>query len=122
MLKKVLVIDDDPAIQDTLRLIFERAGYDVTILSSAGALISDVADIPDIYILDKQLPGIDGLDVCRSLKGHWRSAHVPVIMVSASPHIARLAKEACADDFLEKPFKRRDLLGMVEKYLSRNQG
>ena len=118
---KILVIDDDPAMQDAFRLIFERAQYNVIVFTCASSLLTGSAEVPDIYILDKQLPGVDGLDVCRFLKADPRTAHVPVIMVSASPHIARLAKEACADDFLEKPFRRRELLDLVQQLISERE-
>ncbi len=115
--KKILITDDDPGMQDAFRLIFEREGFDTTVLSSAKEILSGEAAIPDIYILDKQLSGVDGLDICRLLKSQPHTAHVPVIIVSATPHVASLAKAACADDFLEKPFRRADLLQMVHRYL-----
>ena len=119
--KKVLIVDDDLGIQDAFRIIFERAGYSVTVLSSGNAILEGVFDIPDIFILDKQLSGVDGLDVCRFLKKQKETCHLPIIVVSATPHVARLATDACADDFLEKPFKNKDLLAMVEKHL-KNSG
>ncbi len=113
MARKVLIIDDDPGMQDAFRLIFERAGYETTVLSSANPILDGIAAIPDLYILDKQLSGVDGLDVCRFLKAQPGTADVPVIMVSATPHVARMAKEACADGFLEKPFRQKELLAMA---------
>jgi DNA-binding response OmpR family regulator len=117
MSKKVLIIDDDPGMQDAFRLIFERAGYEAIVLGSPNTILDGTAPRPDIYILDKQLSGVDGLDVCRFLKGQPGSEHVPVIMVSATPHVARLAQMACADGFIEKPFRQRDLLEMVARQL-----
>lgn len=118
MKKKVLITDDDPAMQDAFRLIFERAGYHTIVLDSANSLLDGTAEVPDIYILDKQLSGVDGLDVCRFLKRQPLTAHIPIIVVSATPHVAHLAKEACADGFLEKPFRQRELLSLVEQYTS----
>lgn len=103
--KTVLVVDDDPGMQDVFRLLFDRAGYTTIILSSAATVLNSTAPVPDIYILDKQLSGVDGMDVCRFLKAQSHTRDLPVIMVSASPHAARLAKAACADDFIEKPFR-----------------
>ncbi len=119
MRKKVLVTDDDPGMQDAFRLIFERAGYETIVLSSASTILDGTAPVPDIYIMDKQLSGVDGLDVCRFLKAQPLTAHVPVIMVSATPHAGRLAKVACADGFLEKPFRQRELLEMVDGQLNK---
>lgn len=118
MSKKVLITDDDPGMQDAFRLIFERAGYETEVLSNANPILEGTAGVPDIYILDKQLSGVDGLDVCRFLKAQPHTADIPIIMVSATPDVARLAREACADGFLEKPFQQRELLAMVAELLA----
>jgi CheY-like chemotaxis protein len=117
MAKKVLIIDDDPGMQDAFRLIFDHAGYEATVLNSAGTVLGGTAPLPDIYILDKQLSGVDGLDVCRFLKDQPSTRDIPVIIVSATPHVARLAQAVDADGFIEKPFRRRDLLDMVARIL-----
>lgn len=116
MRKKVLITDDDTAVQDAFQLIFERAGYEVTVLSEGTPLLEGTYERPDIFVLDKQLSGIDGLDICRHLKSQPETKDIPVIMVSASPSISRLAKAAGADDFIEKPFRNKDLVAMVDKY------
>ena len=116
--KKVLIVDDDPSVRDAFRLIFERAGYATTILSGGNPILAEAFEVPDIFILDKQLSGVDGLDVCRFLKQQASTRHVPVVIVSATPHVSKLAEDALADDFLEKPFKMKDLLTMVEKHLA----
>lgn len=118
MAKTVLIIDDDPGMRDVFQLIFDRAGYTAIVLNSPRSVLDGTAPSPDLYILDKQLSGVDGLDVCRFLKGQPDRRHLPVIVVSATPHVAFLAKDACADDFIEKPFRQKDLLAMVEKYLA----
>lgn len=111
-------MDDDPGIQDAFRLIFERAGYEAEVLGTPSAVLSGTAALPDLYILDKQLSGVDGLDVCRVLKGRQETSHIPVIIVSATPNVGALAKDACADGFLEKPFRQRELLDLVAQHLS----
>ncbi len=116
--KKVLIVDDDPGIQDAFRLLFLKAGYDTRVLSSGNSILDGLFDIPDIFILDKQLSGVDGLDVCRYLKRREDTRHIPVIIISATPDVARLAADACADGFLEKPFRNRDLLAIVETHLN----
>lgn len=118
MSKKVLIVDDDPGLQDALRLIFVRAGYDTTVLASPETILDRSAETPDIYILDKQLSGVDGLDVCRFLKSADATKDIPVIMLSATPHVRKLAKAACANDFLEKPFRQRELLAIVARQLA----
>ena len=118
MKKKILVTEDDPGVQDAFRVIFERAGYDTTVFSSANPILNGAYELPDIFILDKQLSGVDGLDVCRFLKSQEHTRHIPVIIVSATPHIASLAIDAMADDFLEKPFRKHILLDIVAKHVA----
>lgn len=120
-MKTVIFAEDDPAVQDAFSIMFERAGFQVTIMSNGHALLdASLYEIPDLFILDKQLSGIDGLDICRHLKQQDRTRKTPVIMLSASPLIARLAPAAGADGYLEKPFKMNDLLTLVAKHLAPN--
>ena len=117
MKQHLIIADDDPGIQDVFQLIFERAGYSIEIFSNGGQLMNNYFEVPDAFILDKQLSGIDGLDICRFLKSQERTKNVPVIMLSANPAIGDGAKEAGADAYLEKPFKIHDLLAMINKYV-----
>jgi DNA-binding response OmpR family regulator len=82
-------------------------------------LINNHFELPDLFIIDKQLSGVDGLDICAHLKTRQLTAQVPVIMVSASPSVEALAKKAGADDFLEKPFNRKEILKLVRKHLDK---
>jgi CheY-like chemotaxis protein len=116
-MKHIIMVDDDPAIRDAFGLIMERAGYTVTAFTNGSPLLGDDLVLPDLIVLDKQLSGADGLEICRVLKQRAATRHVPIIMLSASPHIQRLAKEAGAEDFLEKPFTLKDLLEMVKRYI-----
>ena|SRR3569833_769284 len=116
-MKRIVLVDDDPGIQDALTLIFSPAEYEMVVYPNGTPLLTAYAVIPDIYILDKQLSGIDGLDICKFLKQQPATMHLPVIMLSASPNIHRLAKAAYADDALEKPFRIKDLRDMVVRHL-----
>jgi DNA-binding response OmpR family regulator len=110
MQKKVVIAEDDPDIQDVLKLIFEGAGYDTVIFSTGSALLAADVSSPDIFVIDKRLPGMDGLDVCIELKKGQLTSKVPVIILSATPHIQNLVAIAGADAFIEKPFSRKHLL------------
>ena len=116
-LKHIILTDDDPGIQDAIPLVFKKAGYRVTVFRNGDQLLNNDFEVPDLFILDKQLSGVDGLDICRFLKSQNATRHVPVIMLSASPQIASLAKLAGADGFLEKPFKMRELRDIVAKHI-----
>jgi len=118
MCKKIVVTDDDPGLQDIFKIILERAGYEVEVVPNGKRILQNQYSTPDLFILDKQLSGFDGLDICRFLKKQESTAHIPVIMISANPSISTMAKDAGADDYIEKPFDMTRLLKMVEDYIS----
>ena len=118
-MKQIIVTDDDPSMRDIFQLILQRAGYLVTSYSNGDILLSNGFAPPDLFILDKQLSGMDGLDICRFLKSQESTKNIPVIMISASPYVAQLASDAGADDFIEKPFKTKELLAITEKHLNK---
>ena len=115
--RSVIIADDDPAIQDAVTIMLEREGFSVSVHPSGALLLEGHFAIPDVLLLDRLLPGIDGLDVCKALKTRPGTAGVPVIMLSASPHIGRMAKEVGADDFLEKPFSKRQLIAKLAEHI-----
>jgi DNA-binding response OmpR family regulator len=117
MKKRILITDDDEGVQDIFKLIFERAGYDVEIHGEAASILENDYNYPDLFLLDRQLSGQDGLKVCRFLKSQTVTKHIPVIIVSATPGIGKLAQEAGADDFIEKPFQMKELLSVVAKWI-----
>lgn len=117
MKKRILITDDDEGVQDIFKLIFERAGYEVEIFGEAMSILEDKYEHPDLFVLDRQLSGQDGLKVCKFLKSQNSTKNIPVIIVSATPGIGKLALDAGADDFIEKPFQIKDLLGVVEKWI-----
>ncbi|MBD3583070.1 response regulator [Flavobacterium selenitireducens] len=119
--KKIILTDDDPGIQDAVRLIFERINYEVIVFTNGEPLLNDAFETPDLFILDKQLSGVDGLDICRYLKGRPQTAHVPILIISASMHIAKLARLAGAEAFVEKPFKMRAIRAVVERLLQTSE-
>lgn len=122
MKQRVIIADDDPGIQDVFQIIFQRAGYDIIIYPNGDKLMENSFEVPDVFILDKQLSGFDGLEVCRFLKSQGRTKNIPVIMLSANPTIGDVAKKAGADDYLEKPFKINDLLSMIQKHVGNKPG
>ena len=117
MKKKILITDDDEGVQDIFKIILERAGYDVEIFGEAQSILENNYSHPDLFMLDRQLSGQDGLKVCRFLKSQNSTRKIPVIIVSATPGLGKLALDAGADDFIEKPFQIKDLLGVVQKWI-----
>ena len=119
MKRRILVVDDDPSIRDIFRIILEKAGYDLEIIEDAVEIFNNNFRIPDLFLVDKLLSGIDGLDICRFLKSNSNTDKIPVVMVSASPDIGVVAVRAGADDFIEKPFELTYLLKVIERNINR---
>jgi len=107
-MKTIILVEDDSGIADATKLILQLEGYHVDILINGDGLLEDHT-LPDLYILDVQLPGVSGTDICMHLKKQERSKHIPIILLSASPHILKIYKDACADIALEKPFPKDKL-------------
>ncbi|CAL9403439.1 response regulator transcription factor [Streptomyces sp. Tu 3180] len=116
---RVLVVDDDPTVAEIVAGYLDRAGY---LVDRAGdgpeALARATAHRPDLVVLDLMLPGMDGLEVCRRLRGH---GPVPVIMLTArgDEDDRVLGLEVGADDYVTKPFSPRELVLRVESVLRR---
>jgi len=113
----LIIADDDEGIRDIFEIIFQRAGFAVELKENGDDLLQDRFSVPDLFLIDKQLSGVSGLEVCRHLKNTERTRNVPVILISASPDISRLYKECGADGFVEKPFEMQQLVKIVEMHI-----
>lgn len=118
--KKVMIADDDPGILDAVRAMLEFGGYDVSSTNDGATVLDMNTDLPDLLLLDIWMSGTDGRDVCKALKRQQISRLMPIIMISASTELERSAKDAGADDFLEKPFDMDELLSKVDYHLNKN--
>jgi DNA-binding response OmpR family regulator len=118
---KILVIEDDAAVQKALRRLFEPEDYSVQIAGDGNAGVEAFrAAPPSLVVLDLRLPGMPGPDVCRELKK--AAPHLPVIVLSAKTDITDkvLLLEFGADDYVTKPFSPRELLARVRTALRRS--
>ena len=115
MKQKILIADDDESIRDIFNIILVKAGYEIEVKEDANEIFKNNFKIPDLFLIDKLLSGVDGLEVCRHLKNNPTTRNIPVVMVSASPDIGTLAIKAGADDFVEKPFELTYLLKVIER-------
>jgi len=119
---RLLVVEDDHDIAHLLSHSLSRAGFAVDLLHSGAEVLPAVRrSLPDLVLLDLMLPGLDGLEVCRTLRGDPRTAAVPIIMLTAraeeSDRIVGL--ELGADDYITKPFSPNEVVARVRALLRR---
>ncbi len=116
---KILVVDDEENIAETLKYNLVREGYEVlTIADGRQALDLARREKPDLVVLDLMLPGMNGLDVCRNLR---QFSTVPILMLTAKEEEVDkiLGLELGADDYMTKPFNLRELIARVRAMLRR---
>ena len=122
MSEKILIVEDEVRIVRTLQLYLEQAGFAVTAVhDGAQAIPAFRQERPSLVLLDLNLPGQDGLDICRSLR---RLGNIPIIMLTArTEEMDRLiGLELGADDYISKPFSPREVVARVRAVLRRTQG
>jgi len=110
---RICIVEDDEGIRDVLKIVLEKAGYELNIFSDGEPILAKNYVLPDLYLLDKQLKTFDGLNLCEFLKVDPQSRNIPVILMSAYPGVRELALSAGADDFVEKPFRIQTLLKAI---------
>ena len=118
----VLVVEDEPDIGDLVKYHLEKAGLSArAVADGKHALELIVREPPDLVILDLMLPGMDGLEVCRRLRGNPATRGIPVIMLTAkTEEVDRIVGlEMGADDYVPKPFSPRELVARVKAVLRR---
>ena len=124
MKESILVVDDEDDISELIRYNLAKAGYRVTCVATGEDGLAIAKSVtPDLIILDLMLPGIDGLDVCKSLKMEAGTKNIPIIMVTARGDEADVVTglELGADDYLSKPFSPRVLLARIKSVLRRRK-
>jgi len=121
MAEKILVVEDEPALQETLVYNLEKQGYSVEAVGDGRQAVEVARSFsPDLILLDLMLPGLDGFEVCKILR---REMSVPILMLTArDDEIDRVVGlEVGADDYLSKPFSMRGLMARVKAQLRRTQ-
>lgn len=118
MKKTVVVVEDDESIRDILQLILEREGYATINCRDGSDILNGAVKVPDLYMIDRQLSGADGLEICKFLKQQDSTSNIPVIILSATPGIENIARNAGADIFIEKPFSKKHLIRTVDELIN----
>ena len=115
-------MDDEEDLQELIRYNLEKEGYDaICVGTGEEALAATRKQAPDLILLDLMLPGIDGFETCRQLKGQPQSAAIPIVMLTARGEDADIVAgiELGADDYMTKPFSPRVLVARIRNILRR---
>lgn len=118
--KKILIIDDEPRIVEVVKLYLERDGFQVASASAGKQALERVNSYkPDLVILDLNLPDVDGLEVCRTIR---KQSDVPIIMLTGrGEEVDKIVGlEVGADDYVTKPFSPREIVARVRAVLRRH--
>jgi DNA-binding response OmpR family regulator len=121
---RILVVDDEPDAVELVRFNLRKAGMDVVIAATGHEAVEQAREIlPDAIVLDVMLPGMDGLEVCKTLRRQPETVRIPIIMLTAKgSELDRvLGLELGAADYVTKPFSPRELVLRVKKLLHRGQ-
>jgi DNA-binding response OmpR family regulator len=119
--KKILLVDDEAAIVQSLRYNLERSGYAVTAAGDGRSAVALVAsESPDLVILDIMLPLLDGIEACKEIR---KTSSVPIIMLTAKDQEFDkvLALELGADDYVTKPFSLGEIIARIKARLRRSE-
>ncbi len=122
MAETILVIEDEKNITELVRYNLEQSGFRVLISTRGDSGLEKArAEKPDLIILDLMLPGLNGLEICKILKQNQKTAHLPIIMLTAKSQEADkiVGLELGADDYVTKPFSPRELAARVKAVLRR---
>ncbi len=117
---RILVVEDQPLDRDLIVRVLQRAGHRVRAVASAAEGLTVLEhDRPEVILCDISMPGMDGLEFCRTVKARWRDEFVPVLFVTALTRPEQLVAgfEAGAEDYIEKPFDFDELLARVRTML-----
>ena len=119
--KKILVVDDQVDLVETMKFALELEGYKVVVsYNGEDALNQARRESPDLILLDIMLPKLDGYKVCRLLKFDERYKHIPILMLTAKTQERDklTGQETGADEYIPKPFDIEELMGKIKKYLN----
>lgn len=120
-LRRVLIVDDEPAVREMLAVALEMAGFEVTEADNTATALNQVASsIPDLMLIDWMMPQVSGLELCRRLRRNPDTASIPLILLTArGEEDAKIKGLEVADDYITKPFSPRELVARLKAILRR---
>lgn len=121
MQKRIIVVEDEPNIAESLNFILQRAGYDVHCVGDGNDAVFEVQNMhPDLVILDVMLPNRSGLEILRDIRAARAVAHTPILMLSAKGQTKdkEIASDMGANHYMVKPFSNAEVLSKVAELLS----
>lgn len=122
--KSLFVVEDEEDILELLRFHLTHEGFEVATATNGEAAVQAIPrKMPDLVLLDLMLPGLDGFEVCRSLKSNPLTATIPIVLVTAKGEEADIVAglELGADDYITKPFSMKVLIARVRTVLRRRR-
>lgn len=119
MKKKVLIFDDDRDILEVCTIVLETNGFEVITQKDCEDILAKI-DLytPDVLLMDNKIPPFGGIEACRTIRASAYHAGMPIVFFSANQDVARLAGDAHADQFIEKPFDLDDLVGTLRRAIA----
>ncbi len=114
---RIYIAEVNKDLQHDLSNALRRNGFDVQVFDSGYPIVSMMDNWPDVFLIDIELPGINGLEVCKWLKSHEGSRHIPVIFLSGDPYLKILAASAHADDYIEMPVTFEKMIHKIKECL-----
>lgn len=114
-MNRILIVDDNNDILWVVEIILKRYGFEVISTLKGEEVLSKTMEFrPNLILLDVFLSGVDGIDVCNSLKSNPQTKDIPVIMISAHTNFKEIKKFCKADDFIAKPFDANELVRRIK--------
>jgi len=116
---QILVLDDSPAIVDSIELMMELEGLSISKFYKGSDMLDalNIKEKPDVILMDMWLSGEDGRDICRHIRADEQLKDIPVVIMSASRGLGQSALDAGANDFIAKPFDMQDVIDRLRIYI-----
>ncbi|MFP4020244.1 MAG: response regulator [Halanaerobium sp.] len=118
---KILVVEDEKNIRELIKFNLENAGYEVVTAADGRVALDELSAEIDLVVLDLMLPEVDGMEVCRQMRGDQDLRQIPIVMLTAKgEEVERiLGLEMGADDYMTKPFSPRELVARIKAIFRR---